>query len=283
LRRDLDRRSALELVALAASAPLVWALFDLITAGDPLYSFTATRETVEDLGRHTGPVELLTYGPHQLVQAMGWAGLVAAPVGIVLGLGLLRQRSLPAIAAALLAGAAFALLACAGLAIISRYMMLGSALLCVFCAVALLGWRLLPRDHAWRLRWQLIAAALVFVFVIGGPKQYRDLSQVVDVLREEKEIGSDLRRLADSGAFRPDCRPVTVPGVQAVPRLAAWLDLPPSAIEIAGDGLPTQGSLLEPADDVAAVHYGSSPVPPAFTPVARDGSWCLYARCPPPG
>ena len=65
---------------------------------------------------------------------------------MVLGLAFMRRRSLIGVVAAVLAGAAFAILACAGLAIIPRYTMLASAVLCVFCAAALLGWRLLPTE-----------------------------------------------------------------------------------------------------------------------------------------
>ena len=43
--------------ALALAAPVLWALFDWITAGSPTYSFTGTRETVDTLARHTGPVD----------------------------------------------------------------------------------------------------------------------------------------------------------------------------------------------------------------------------------
>ena len=45
----------------------------------------------------------------------------------------------------MLALGAFAVLACAGLAIIPRYTMLAAAVLAVFAALALLGWRLLDR------------------------------------------------------------------------------------------------------------------------------------------
>ncbi|HET7506919.1 MAG TPA: hypothetical protein VFJ53_01045, partial [Solirubrobacterales bacterium] len=86
-------------VPLALAAPVIWGIFDLATTGEALYSFTATRDTVEILGRHTGPVELFTYSPHQLVQTMGEAGLLAAAAGICLALAFLRRRSLVAVAA----------------------------------------------------------------------------------------------------------------------------------------------------------------------------------------
>jgi hypothetical protein len=279
-RAGIRGRSLAKLLLLAASAPLLWALFDLITAGSPIHSFTATRHTAEDIGRHIGPVELITYSPHQLVQAMGWWGLIGAAAGIALGLALLRRRSAPAFLAALLAGAAFGVVAGSGLAILARYMMLGSVLLCIFGAVALLGWRLLPRGDRWRVRWELIAAGLLVLLVISVPRQYADLDQVVDVLDEEKTIDSDLRHLADSGAFVDHCRSITVPGPQAVPRLAAWLDIRPSQITILADEpRPGRGYVLVPADPGVALHYGPASAPAGFGIVARNGSWRLYRRC----
>jgi hypothetical protein len=280
-RRPEPRGRALAaLVALAVAAPVIWAAFDLITTGDPIHSFTATRDTAQSLGRHTGPVELITYGPRQLVQTMAWPGLIAAAVGMILGLALLRQRAKLGFAAAVLAGAAFAALASAGLAIISRYLLLGATVLCIFAATAVLGWRLLPRGDSWRRRWQLTAAALAVVFIAGAPSLYNDLSEVSEVLDDQQQISSDLHDLSDSGAFRDSCRPITVPGVQAVPRLAAWLDLRPSEMVIAGEGRQSsRGYFLVPANDVAALHYGSAEPPRRFGLIARNASWQLWSRC----
>src|SRR5262245_53596675 len=66
LPRDRSRQDLASLAALALAAPLAWALFDWITAGSPTYSFTGTRETVDTLARHTGPVDLVLWGPRAL-------------------------------------------------------------------------------------------------------------------------------------------------------------------------------------------------------------------------
>jgi hypothetical protein len=268
-------------VPLALAAPVIWAIFDLATTGEALYSFTATRDTVEILGRHTGPVELFTYSPHQLVQTMGEAGLLAAAAGICLALAFLRRRSLVAVAALVAAAAAFAVLASAGLAIISRYMMLGGALLCVFCAVALLGWRLLgPEQRLWRRRWQAIAVALLLAFLATAPRQEDDLAQVVDVLEEEQEIEGDLHELADDGRFASSCEPISVPGVQAVPRLGRWLGLRPEQFFLVDEGERAgHGYFLAPASAGAELHYGPARPPSGFELVAANPSWRLYRRC----
>jgi hypothetical protein len=288
-RAGVEGRRLTGLVALAASAPLLWGFFDLITAGDPLYSFTGTRDTVETLERKTGPVDLVLYGPRRLGEVMQIPGLLGAAAGMVLGLAFLRQRSLIGVVAAVLGGAAFAILASAGLAVIPRYTMLASAVLCVFAALALLGWRLLPGGHPWRRRWQLIAALVALAFVVQAPQQWDYLKTVHDDLDDQSAIESDLHDLADSGAFESDCVPISVPNHRAVPRLAAWLDLRPSQIVSSSEQRqPDHGYFLDPANEDVVHHFVLDPndprrlttkVPPGFREVDRNESWILYARC----
>ncbi|MGH2980487.1 MAG: hypothetical protein ACRDKV_00390 [Solirubrobacterales bacterium] len=289
-RAGIEPRRLAGLAALAASAPLGWALFDLVTASDPLYSFTGTRDTVETLERETGPVDLVLYGPRRLGEVMQIPGLFGAAAGMLLGLAFLRRRSLLGVAAAVLAGAAFAVLACAGLAIIPRYTMLASAVLCVFCAVALLGWRMLPDDHPWRGRWQLIAAVTAILFVVQAPQQLDYLDTVRTDLDEQSQVESDLHELADSGVFDPACMPISVPNHRAVPRLAAWLDISPSEIvSSTQQRQPRRGYFLEPASEEVVRHFVldpndparyEEPVPSGFRRVRVDNdSWLLYARC----
>jgi hypothetical protein len=288
-RPGLERGQVAGLVVLAASAPLAWALFDLITTGDALYSFTGTRDTVDTLNRQTGPVDLVLYGPRRLGEVMQLPGLIGAAAGMVLGFVFLRRRSLIGIVAAVLAGLAFAILACAGLAIIPRYTMLAAAVLAIFCALALLGWRLLPDDHPWRRRWQLIAAVVLVAFLVQAPQQYDYLKTVHNDLDEQSAIESDLHDLADSGAFKPDCVPISVPNHRAVPRLASLLDLRPSEIVSSSEQRqPRHGYFLDPANENVVRHFVLDPndprrltikVPPGFRRVARNESWILYARC----
>jgi hypothetical protein len=277
------------LAALALAAPIGWALFDWITAGSPTYSFTGTRETVETLERQTGPVDLLLYGPRRLGEVLQWPGMVGAAGGLVLGLALLRRRSTIGAVAAALALAAFAVLACAGLAIIPRYTMLAAAVLAVFAALALLGWRLLEDGHRWRPAWQAFAAIVVLMFVVWGPNQYDLLSRVDTDLTNQAEIEADLDDLAGSGAFEPLCLPISVPNHRAVPRLAFDLDVRPSRIVSSSEQRqPGGGYFLSPASPFVVHNFILDPndparlettVPPGFRRVARNESWLLYRRC----
>jgi hypothetical protein len=277
------------LVALALAAPLLWALFDWITAGSPTYSFTGTRETVETLERQTGPVDLLLYGPRRLGEVLQWPGMVGAAGGIALGLAFLRRRSRIGVTAAVLALAAFAVLACAGLAIIPRYTMLAAAILAVFAALALLGWRLLERDHPWRRPWQVFAAVVALMFVLWGPNQYNLLARVDTDLTNQSEIESDLDDLDESSAFEPLCLPISVPNHRAVPRLAFDLDVRPSeVVSFSEQRQPRRGYFLNPASPFVIHNFILDPndparfettVPKGFRPIARNDSWVLYRRC----
>jgi hypothetical protein len=284
-----SRRELGWLAVLALAAPLGWGAFDWITAGSPTYSFTGTRETVDTLARQTGPVDLVLYGPRRLGEVLQWPGMVGAFGGVVLGLATLRRRSRLGVAATALALAAFAVLASAGLAIIPRYTMLAAAILAVFAALALLGWRLLESGHPWRRAWQAFAAVVALMLVVWGPNQY-DLLHSVDVdLTNQSEIESDLNELASSGAFEPPCPPISVPNHRAVPRLAFDLDVRPSRIVSSSEQRqPRRGYFLDPANPFVVHNFVLDPrdparfvsaVPPGFREVARNRSWRLYRRC----
>ncbi len=282
------------LVVLALAAPIGWAVFDWTTAGSPTYSFTGTKDTVETLERQTGLVDLVLYGPRRLGEVLQWPGMVGAAGGIVLGLAFLRRRSEIGVAAAALALGAFAILAISGLAILPRYTMLAAAVLAVFAALGLLGWRLLEPGHRWRRPWQAFAALVALMFVAWAPNnparsQYDLLHQVDTDLTNQSEIESDLNDLADSGAFEPLCLPISVPNHRAVPRLAFDLEVRPSSIVSSSEQRqPRHGYFLKPASQKVIHNFILDPkdpsrftstVPPGFREVARNDSWILYRRC----
>jgi hypothetical protein len=278
------------LVALALAAPIIWILFDGITTGNFLYSLTGTQSTVETLDRRTGPVDVALYGPRALGEVLQWPGMIGAFGGVILGWLYLRRRSVLGIAAALLALLGFAFLGAAGLAIIARYTMLAAAILAIFVAVALLGWRLLEPGHPGRRPWQVFAAIVALMFVIWLPNQW-DLDSRVDTdLTNQARIENDLTDLVDAGAFNPLCGQVAVPNHRAVPRLAFGLEVKPTQIISASEeGIPEHGYFVEPASSFVIHNYILDPndptrfavkkPPPGFKEVARNESWRVYQRC----
>jgi hypothetical protein len=288
-RGDRPPRELAGLAVLALAGPLLWLLFDAITAGDPLYSLTGTQKTVETLDRQTGPVDLALYGPRRLGEVLQWPGMVGALGGVVLGFAFLRRRSALGLAAAALALIAFALLACAGLAIIARYTMLAAAVLAIFAALALLGWRLLEGDHPWRRRWQWFAALVALMFVVWLPNQWDLDSTVHRDLSNQGRIERDLTDLVDAGAFQPLCGPIAVPNHRAVPRLAFGLEIKPTQIVSASEeAIPHRGYFVDPASPFVIHNFILDPndptrfslsVPSGFRRVAANASWVVYRRC----
>ncbi|HEY1854151.1 MAG TPA: hypothetical protein VGG40_06135 [Solirubrobacterales bacterium] len=295
-RRERSRRELAWLAVLALLGPVLWILFDAVTTGDPMYSLTGTQATVETLERKTGPVDLVLWGPRALGEVMQWPGMVGALGGVVLGFAFLRRRSALGIAAVVLSLLAFALLACAGLAILARYTMLASALLAIFVALALLGWRLLEPSHPWRRRWQLFTGVVVLMLLIWLPNQWDLDSRVNTDLTNQAKIEGDLTALVDAGAFEPLCGPIAVPNHRAVPRLAFGLDVKPTEIVSASEAVSAEekeklaeaGYWVQPASDFVIHNFILDPndttnfkltVPKGFGEVARNDSWRLYRSC----
>jgi hypothetical protein len=284
------------LAALALAGPVLWVLFDAVTTGNPLYSLTGTQETVESLDRKTGPVDLVLWGPRALGEVMQWPGMVGGFGGLVLGIWLLPRRSALGFAAVVLALLAFACLAAAGLAILARYTMLASAILSIFFALALLGWRFLDRDDRRRRWWQVFAAIVLAMVLVWLPNQWDLDRQVHTDLTNQGKIENDLTDLVNEGAFAPECGPIAVPNHRAVPRLAFGLDVRPTDIVSASEAVSGEekeklgeiGYWVQPASPFVIHNYILDPndktnfhvEPPAgFDEVARNESWIIYSRC----
>ncbi len=293
LRPGVVSAASWGLLALAIAAPVIWVLFDLVTTGDPLYSFTGTRETVETLERDTGPVDVILYGPRRLGEVLQWPGMVGAFIGVVLALVKLRDRAGLGLVAAAAALVAFAIMGSAGLAIIPRYTMLAASILAVFAALSLTGWSLLPPGDGWRRPWQAAGVVVVVLFAVWLPNQVDLLKTVDRDLSNQGIVERDLEALVDEDAFVPlaeaGCLPISAPNHRAVPRLAFWLDIRPSeVVSVAAQDQPGKGYFLAPARDFTVNNFILDPgepgravdrPPPGFTRVAANRSWLLYRRC----
>ncbi len=287
------------LALLALGGLIIWVLFDAVTTGNPLYSLTGTQETVATLKRKTGPIDVVLYGPRRLGEVMQWPGMIGGFGGLVLGIFLLPRRAALGFAAVVLALLAFAVLGTAGLAIISRYTMLAGAILSIFFALSLLGWRLLERGNPWRLRWQIFAGIVLAMVLIWLPNQWNLDRQVHTDLTNQGRIENDLTALVHEGAFSPECGPIAVPNHRAVPRLAFGLEVKPTDIVSASEAVSGEekvrleeveehGYWVQPANSFVIHNYILDPNdktnfeihPPAgFHKVAGNKSWLIYSSC----
>ena len=281
-------RALAPLAALAASAPAVWLLADLLVAGDALHSLVGTRANAEVLLRRTGLDELPITAPRRLGEILREPALAGAVLGAGLALAFLPRRSGVLAATAGAALLAFAVLAAAGLPILGRYLLAPAAILAVFCAAGVFGWSRLPSDHPWRRRWQAGGVLVTMAFVAFLPAHVDRLARMRSSLALQQAIRSDLHALTPTMAA--GCLPAGVPNHRPVPLLALWLDRPPSAFVSAQLERLEQGQYLDPANAVVQTAFMLDPndpgrltaeVPPGFRERSRNRSWRVYGRCGP--
>jgi hypothetical protein len=287
---ERGRRRLAGLVALTAVGPVLWALADLAVTGDALFSLTGTQLSAQELGRITGLGEVPMIAPRRIGEILREPVLFGAAGGGVLSLWLLRERARLGVVAGVLAGAAFCMLAAAGLPILGRYLLLPSMILAIFCGAGVFGWRELARDHPRRRLWAWFAAATVLALVVFTPAQVDRVRALRHALARQDRIQADLRALVRS----PDakivgaCAPVAVPNHRPVPLLALWLDAPPESMISAQHRTPVRGTYVMPANPSVAKDYILDPrdsnqripaVPADFRRAGGNATWRVATRC----
>jgi hypothetical protein len=276
---------AAPLIAIAASAPLLWCLHDLLLTGDALHSLTGTRDNAALLGRVTGLGNVPLTLPRRIGEILREPVLLAAAGGGVLALLWHRGRGARlGVAAGLLSVAAFCVLAAAGLPIITRYVLLTGTLLAIFAGAGAFGWLDL-RAGAQRTWWARFGALALVVLLLYVPNQVQRIQRLGRALHTQEAIQGDLGRIVRRGL---PCRPVAVPNRRPIPLLALWLELDPGAVVDAQARLPGRGTYLVPRTPQVARDYildtrdrdrVVAPAPSGFKAVRADASWTATARC----
>jgi hypothetical protein len=284
----LDRPERLRTAALAAAAPLIWALSDLAISGDLLHSLSGTRDTAETLGRPRGIERVPEIMPRRLGEILRPPALIGGVAGFVLGLWLARARSLLPAALAVLGGIAFVALAIAGLPLLGRYLFLPAAMLAIFFGFAALGW--IDREPGQlRRSWAAGGVALLIVFAAFAPANVSGLDGLRDGVQLRGRIQDDLRALSTGpqAALLRRCSPIYVPNHRPVPVLAYYLDRPADQIVSAQLKRPRRGLFVAPATSLVEEKFVLDPsdpkrfsaqVPSDFRRVTGNRSWILYAR-----
>lgn len=288
---NLPRADLLRLAALAAAAPLLWALSDLVITGNPLHSLTGTRENAGTLRRVTGLDDVPTTVPRRLGEILREPVLLGAAGGGVMSLLWLRDRRPVRLGAAVGVASliAFCVLAAAGLPILGRYLLLPATVLALFCGAGAFGWMELGRDgdDARRRRtWACFAAVTGLALLAFVPQQAGRIGDLRAALRIQSDIQDNLAR--GIRYLSPSCRPLAVPNFRPVPLLALWLDEPAASIVSLQQRTPRQGEYFAPSSARVARQYvldrrdlvqGVPPVPPGFQAGPAFGAWQSYSTC----
>jgi Dolichyl-phosphate-mannose-protein mannosyltransferase len=156
-----DSRTRLKYLAIAASAPLVWAGLDAAVTGNPLYSLTATAGLAQELERTQGlssvVASIWTYG----VRIDKAPVLIGALAGLPLAIWLAPRRVLAPLAALGVLLGVFVAEGAVGASVVDRYLLGAATVMLLFCAVSIGGWAMLEPGSAIRRLWLLGATALV--------------------------------------------------------------------------------------------------------------------------
>jgi hypothetical protein len=253
----------------AASAPVVWFTFDLLSTGDPFHSLHGTQELAGVLGRPRGADTALLTLPRYLEFVMGepllWTGLA----GVLAGLAFLYRQSLLPAGILALGLLSFLALGVAGLPLLYRYVFVPALMLCLFAAVALGGWLYLERGRTrriWLVAAAPVAALLAFLWVPPEVDRLRDGSEQAEQIAARQGALRELLELDSVRTLLRSCLPIYVDGGLERPIVAYRLDVPPDSIRtgrVSAQAASAVFSRLHPPDAGLRRH-------------AANGEWAVY-------
>jgi hypothetical protein len=268
-----------DLLAIAAIAPVLWALVDLVVTGDPLFSLHSTSSLADALGRPQG----IRHVPRAFVSFVG--GTAREPVALAglvgMALAYRERKRFPTvtIAFALFAAGAITFIGTgfAGLSILPRYLTVPSVALCVFAAYAL------TRNRT--IFAVAVLAGLVFLVV-----KVDTLSRLTTELRYNRSIHGDLVETLDQPRVTAglECGDLTLPNYRLVPESRWHLDLPRDRVVARSDQRRTRGvAIVVTGQEKSIKRYGyadgaprSTNKPPrGFAGAAGKGPFLAYVRC----
>ncbi|MEA2441671.1 MAG: hypothetical protein QOH76_3095 [Thermoleophilaceae bacterium] len=239
-------RQRLGLVGLAAVAPVVWALVDLIVTGDPLHSLHGTAALAEEVDRrrHVDQVPrwTLTYFAFTLREPI----TLGIPIGLAFAARHFRRRAVLPLAVAVVMTLVFAVGPIFGLPLVARYIRTPAVLLTLFYGLALFGWLSLPRGRE-RMAWGLAALLVFGLFAYFAPKNVKMLDGLRLRSSREGRFYEGLRRAGEAPAVRAAfarCAPLTATDHRPIPYIRWWLDGDPGSVGTVENGASPLGRLL---------------------------------------
>jgi hypothetical protein len=281
-----DRSRIRQWTVLAAAAPVIWLLSDLLITGNPVHSLTGTHDLAAQLGRKTGLTALPEVAPRRLGEILRLPELLAAVAGLIFALKWMRDRAHLPLVIAILNGLAFIAFAIAGLPLLGRYLFVGAAMLTVFAGAGAFGWRALPPDHPGRRLWRPVGIAALAAIVLFFPLQQVDrLDALKTDIAARDRIQADLEDLVERPAVRQAlraCPRVYVQSHRLVPLISFWADIAPARILSAksqrcavwaADQTVAKVAVLDPNEPGASTAVYRGPA------TARNRSW-IFVKGP---
>lgn len=277
------------LLALAAAAPVLWALVDLAVTGDPLFSLHATSDLAASLGRERGlrnvPGSFVTFLADMARPPVALAGVV----GLVIGARRFGARRMAVPLALVGTGAlAFVAIGVAGLSLIPRYLTLPAVALCVLAGYAVLGFTTLEAGRE-RERWRRLALGALAVGVAFLAVKASSFGRLYDELRFIDRTHDELAGLLAEPRVREglSCGALTFPTYRLVPDARWQLDAGAGAVHTRAGGRPSGAvAVYITGDEKFERRFGradgvsrTTNRPPAGAPSVVHGPFAAYAVC----
>jgi hypothetical protein len=222
--RQISTAQRLKYLALVAIAPVIWVGFDAAVTGNPLYSLSSTAGLAQELGRAQGLgnvlVSLWTFN----VRIDKLPVVLGALAGVALAIWLAPRRALVPLAALVLLLCVFVAEGAVGASVIDRYLMGASAVLLLFCAVALGGWAMLERGSKLRRAWMAGSVALL-LYGVSAAATTVSLSGLQTTLAYHENFHSELAVALANPAVKAQlrrCPLLSLPNNKLVPD-ARWI------------------------------------------------------------
>lgn len=285
LAPDRDWRARLRLGTLAAAAPILWALSDLVVTGDPLWSLHGTRVLASELERLTG---LSGLPAATWLAAKGILGepelLLVGAAGMLTALACFRRATALPIAILVLNLAAFVALAVFELPLNARYLLPAGLIASLFVAVAGLGWTALSGGGRARSAWIVGGVGALVVLALSLPREQPDVAMLQTDVTALAASNADLTALLETSPVRGAigrCGPLIAPSLRLRPQYAYITDRREGRVAVGrGRGLPGRGVLVRSAPRPEPTLGGVVRGPPSrYRELARSGSWIAYASC----
>jgi hypothetical protein len=290
-------RPSVRTTLIAAIAPLVWALTDLIATGDPLFSLRHTSSLANDLQRTKPASEAPSFAVHSLNGTLKWPVLIGAVLGLLLAWRFARRRAAVPLAITASGLLTFGAIAAAGLSVIDRYLAVTALGLLVFAGFAIAGFTVLDAGHPARRPW-IVAACVVALGGAAFTATHLHPGYIDRELTTRRELRQELARLVKTPAFARAgrCGPVTVPNHKLIPDVR-WIlhdgehavrarsDLPDfgqntKGVQVFVTGAAmltnsTYGPFVPGSRDDARIQVPG----PGLLPIARTPHFLAYASC----
>jgi hypothetical protein len=286
LWREATPGERARLVALAATAPVIWAFTDLLVTGDPLHSLHGTADLAEEVGRR----RKVTQVPRWTAQYVGFTLreplILGVPIGLVFAWRHRRHASALPVAVIIAMLGVFAIGPIFGLPLIGRYVRTPAELMTLFFGLALAGWMLLPRgrERSW---WIALAALCALVFLGFAPKNVSLLRGLHTRVVREGAYYRTMRAVTRAPAVKrafAACAPLSVADHRPVPYLRYWLHGDPGSVTTVEDHSDPLGRILviPRASKVTKRFYREDfpsgvHAPAGYTQIYANGSWRVLA------